>query len=141
MNHTIELSIWLRLMRITRKIQHNETAFLAQHNLTLPQFDVLAQLTQIEGCTQQDLADRLMVTKGGICTLLDRLTALGLVERRPDPKSRRNNLVYLTEAGRARIAEVLPLHDQLIEAQIGSLGEGSVHELLPLLRRLDRGIS
>ena len=55
------------------------------HGMTLPQFDVLATLWHGEGITQQELASRLLVTKGNVVGLIDRLCTAGLVERRADP--------------------------------------------------------
>lgn len=77
---------WIHLLRVHHQIQRRETAQLAQYNLTLPQFDVLVQLSREEGITQQCLADRLLVTKGNVCGLMDRMVEQGLVERRADPQ-------------------------------------------------------
>ena len=67
----------------------------------MPQCDVLTTLTEKEGVSQQELAERLYVTKGNISGLLDRLEAAGLVERRAIAADRRQYAIYLTEAGRA----------------------------------------
>jgi MarR family transcriptional regulator, organic hydroperoxide resistance regulator len=54
--------------------------------------------------TQQDLAERLYVTKGNVSGLVDRLVEAGLVERRASPGDRRSHALHLTRAGR-RLAE------------------------------------
>src|SRR5437764_11838434 len=86
---------WIHMLRITHKVQRCESAQLAEYNLTLPQFDVLAQLHREEGITQQSLADRLLVTKGNVCGLMDRMMEQDLVERREDPEDRRAYMLYL----------------------------------------------
>src|SRR5947209_4621332 len=91
----------LQLMRVHQKLQKQLERVLEGAGLTLPQFDVLANLGMSEGITQQELAGRLLVTKGNVCGLLDRMEAAELVERRSDAKDRRANRLYLTRTGRA----------------------------------------
>jgi MarR family transcriptional regulator, organic hydroperoxide resistance regulator len=131
---------WLHLMRIHHKVQRCETASLAEHNLTLPQFDVLVQLKHEEGITQQVLADRLFVTKGNVCGLMDRMMEQGLVERRADPEDRRAYMLYLTPKGKQLIETVMPAHSQLIAGQIGQLAPEKQKQLLALLGELDRAL-
>jgi DNA-binding MarR family transcriptional regulator len=50
--------------------------------------------------SQQELAERLYVTKGNVSGLLDRMVEAGLVERRAIPGDRRSNALYLTSKGR-----------------------------------------
>src|SRR3954467_12766104 len=98
----------MRLARVYHKIQRRETAHLAKYNLTLAQFDVLAQLSANEGITQQRLADVLLVTKGNVCGLADRMSDQGWIERRADPEDRRSNLLYMTAKGKALADQVVP---------------------------------
>jgi DNA-binding MarR family transcriptional regulator len=41
------------------------------------QFDVLAHVGAVEGMTQQELADSILVTKGNVALLLDRVEGRG----------------------------------------------------------------
>jgi DNA-binding MarR family transcriptional regulator len=131
---------WLHLLRIQHKVHRRETAHLAEYNLTLPQFDVLAQLHRQEGITQQTLADRLLVTKGNVCGLMDRMVEQGLVERRADPQDRRAYMLYLTAKGKALIRQVLPAQSRLIDEQLGRLSSAKQKQLLDLLGELDRAL-
>ena len=56
--------------------------------------------------TVRGLAQRLDVSKSVITRSLDKLAALGLAERRPDPRDRRSVLVARTEAGAALMQEI-----------------------------------
>jgi len=127
-------------MRIHHKVQRREIAHLAEHDLTLPQFDVLAQLQREEGITQQLLADRLLVTKGNVCGLMDRMVEQGLVERRADPDDRRAYMLHLTPKGKALIQEALPAQSRVIAEQVGRLAPEKQKALLDLLAELDRAI-
>ena len=128
---------WPELVRVVQLIQRRVVTVLNEHEVTLPQFDVLATLRFGEGVTQQELAERLLVTKGNVCGVLDRLERLGWVERRPDPNDRRANRLYLTPAGRRKVAAVLPAHDALIAAAFGGIAAGDVGALRRILAGLD----
>ena len=126
---------WLRLLRVCHRIERTLGEDLRDHNLSLAQFDVLAHVDSAEGMTQQQLAGRLLVTKGNVCQLLDRLEATHLIERRREGRS---NRLYLTDGGRTLFEELLPEHEARIAEQFSSLSAVEQLQLLALLRRLDQ---
>src|SRR5689334_23042805 len=77
-----KLRAWAQLARAFFLVQRRIVSVLAGHDLTLPQFDVMATVRFSEGVTQQELARRLLVTKGNVCGIVTRLEDMGLVERR-----------------------------------------------------------
>lgn len=131
---------WLHLMRIHDKMNRASMERLAEYDLTPAQFDVLAQLSVNSGISQQALSEHLLVTKGNVCGLIDRLEGRGLVERRGDPQDRRLNLLYLTHKGAALAHEVIPAHERFMQAQMEGLDEQEQRHLNALLRRLDRSL-
>jgi MarR family transcriptional regulator, organic hydroperoxide resistance regulator len=98
------LRVWFRFIRLHRRVSAAIAAELKALGLSIPQFDVLSTLTEYEGLTQQELAERLYVTKGNVSGLVDRLVEAGLVERRASPGDRRSHALHLTREGR-RLAE------------------------------------
>lgn len=94
------LRIWFRFIRLNRRATNAVAAELKELGLSIPQFDLLSTLTEREGMSQQELAERLYVTKGNVSGLLDRMVEAGLVERRSIPGDRRSNALYLTAKGR-----------------------------------------
>lgn len=132
------LLAWLRLARVFQKIERAATDQLRSRGLSLPQFDVLALVTAREGLTQQDLATALLVTKGNVCQLLDRMERSDLLERRQDGRA---NRLFLTDAGRALFGDALPAHQALIAEQLSALDSEQQVQLLGLLRTLDRSLS
>ena len=134
------LRAWVRLARVFYRIQRRIVLALGEHDVTLPQFDVLATLRFSEGVTQQELAERLLVTKGNVCGVLDRLEGLGWVERRADPNDRRANRLHLTAAGRKKVEALLPAHDSLVVKIFRGLPDAGVKSLRKLLEELEGSI-
>ena len=99
-NEVDPLRVWFRFVRLHRRASNAVAAELKALGLSIPQFDLLSTLTEQEGLSQQELAERLYVTKGNVSSLLDRMVEAGLVERRATPDDRRSNALHLTAKGR-----------------------------------------
>ncbi|HEY7124954.1 MAG TPA: MarR family transcriptional regulator [Ktedonobacterales bacterium] len=125
---------WLRLARVFQKIDHASAEHLRAWGLSVAQFDVLAHVGTTEGLTQQELADSLLVTKGNICQLLDRLEHSGLIERRQERRTKR---LFLTQAGQKLFDDVVPAQERMIASLFSTLAPEEERALLAALRRLD----
>jgi DNA-binding MarR family transcriptional regulator len=86
--------------------------------LTKEQWTILGVLWQDDGCSQQTLADKTYKDKPGITRLIDNLEKENLVERRPDAKDRRLNLIFLTPKGKIIEREVIQIVNQTLENSI-----------------------
>src|SRR6266853_4783151 len=84
--------MWYTFLKLQRKIEE----MLDPYGLALSQFEALAKVGMNPGVIQQDLVKYLLVTKGNVGALVDRLEESGLLERRPDPSDRRANRLFLT---------------------------------------------
>jgi len=127
----------LRLLRVSQKVERDLAGQLRLWGLNNAQFDVLAHVGADEGTTQQELADSLLVTKGTVAQLLDRMQKRSLIERRPEG---RINRLFLTDEGRRTFAEVVPAHEALIDERLSALSEEERRQLFELLRKLDRAL-
>lgn len=132
-----KLHTWLELAKTFQRISRRVVAVLNSHDITLPQFDVLVTLRFNDGATQQELAEKLLVTKGNVCGLIDRLEALRWVERRPDAEDARVNRLHVTSAGKAKLAKVLPAHDHEVLGALQALSVEDVKSLRRLLNKID----
>jgi MarR family transcriptional regulator, organic hydroperoxide resistance regulator len=132
-----EAKVATTLVRFHSRLERRMAEALAVHSLSLPQFDVLATLWHGEGITQQELAERLLVTKGNVVGLIDRVSSAGWVERRPDPEDRRANRLYLTDAGRKLVEAALPCQLGIARKIFGTLTEGELRLMHELLERLE----
>jgi MarR family transcriptional regulator, organic hydroperoxide resistance regulator len=132
-----EVKVWVTFARVYNRLERRFGQALGAHGLTLSQFDVLATLWHGEGITQQELAERLLVTKGNVVGLIDRVGAAGWVERRPDPEDRRANRLYLTDAGRKILSAVFPCHAADIQQTFGRFTEAELRQMHQWLERLE----
>ena len=80
---------------------------------TRAQWIVLFRLREQEGLSQVDLADVLELQPISLVRLLDRLVEHGLLERRPDPRDRRANRLFLTAGGRQLVDDLDSLRDAI----------------------------
>ncbi|HEX5546904.1 MAG TPA: MarR family transcriptional regulator [Ktedonobacterales bacterium] len=135
---SIAIPAWLRLARVFQKVDRATVDLLRQWDLSVAQFDVLVQVGSAEGLTQQQLADRLLVTKGNVCQLLDRMEERGLLVRQQEGRA---NHLYLTEKGKGVRAEALPAQEHLIESIFMELPRARQTTLLASLRRLDHTLT
>jgi DNA-binding MarR family transcriptional regulator len=119
--HELDASPWSRvestLMATARLVREAFDARLAGLGVNLTQASLLAYVAEFGATSQTRLADRLGIGRAAIGSVVDRLQAAGLVERRPDPDDRRVWRVEITPAGHdlaRRIGEV----DQVLRAEL-----------------------
>jgi len=131
---------WMRLARVYHKVDRATAEHLRAFELSVAQFDALAQIGAAEGLTQKELAAALLVTKGNVVQMLDRMEGRGLVQRRPARTGRGNHL-YLTEEGRRLNLLAVPAQEDLVANQFNVLSPVERQQLLNLLRKLDQSLS
>jgi len=123
------LRIWFRVIRLHRRAVNTVASELKALGLSIPQFDLLSTLTEREGLSQQELAERLYVTKGNVSGLLDRMVEADLVERRSIPGDRRSNALYLTKKGRDLAERGIAAQRAYVQRTLGSLPQQDLAEL------------
>ena len=107
-DHHASLRLWLRLLSCTTRIEDTIRQRLReQFGITLPRFDLMAQLErEPEGLTMGEVSRRMMVTGGNVTTIVDQLEREQLVQRSAVPGDRRAYHLTLTEAGRQALVIV-----------------------------------
>ncbi|NNM78362.1 MarR family transcriptional regulator [Sphingomonas sp. ID1715] len=104
--------------------------------VTRTQWRMLTTLSRNEGANQGQLAELLDIEPITLCRLVDKLSAAGLVERRPDPADRRAWRIYLSEAAHPIIARLRLLADSLLDEVLAGMDEGERAHLAELLGRM-----
>ena len=119
-----------------QRTAHLFTEALAPLELRPPHFGVLTLIDAEPGSTQQDLVDRSMIDPSSMVGLIDELEERGLAERRRHPTDRRKHAVYLTAAGRERLAEARQAAMRMAQEVLAPLDDAEREELRGLLRKL-----
>jgi DNA-binding MarR family transcriptional regulator len=131
------LSTWRQLVYTYLKLQRKVEEMLLPYGLVLSQFEALAKVAMNPGVIQQDLVKHLLVTKGNVGALVDRLEEGGMIERRPDPGDRRANRLFVTEAGATMISEIFEKHQVLVREMFRPLNSNQRKALGALLKELE----
>jgi len=111
--HHQALKLWLRMLSCTVRVEDEIRSRLrTSFGITLPRFDLMAQLERHpDGLRMGELSKRMMVTGGNVTGIVDQLEKEGLVERVADPQDKRAFVVRLTKAGRRAFAEMAAVHE------------------------------
>ena len=130
----------MRLLRahasVTRRLN---SRLLADHGLTLNDYEVLLHLARAEGrrLRRVDLAERIVLTPSGITRLLEGLERCGYVERAACASDARVTYAQLTEKGEAKLREASGTHVEDIQAVFGErYSADEMRTLRDLLERL-----
>jgi DNA-binding MarR family transcriptional regulator len=134
----VGLLAWLRMARVFQKVERASGEHLRGWDLSVAQFDVLAHVGAAEGISQRELAESLLVTKGNVCQMLDKMEGRGWILRRQEG---RTNHLFLTEVGRKLFEEVVPAHEAMITERFSVLSEKEQTQLYELLRKFDRALN
>ena len=82
------------------------------------------------------LFNSVILSSGAMTNRLDRLEAMGFVERLPDPTDRRGRLVALTDRGRELVDAAVVDHLENEQRLLGALDADEREQLAGLLRKL-----
>ena len=131
----LALLVWLRLARFYNQSNRGSNEHLQQWGITMAQFDALNQISLHQPITQQQLGERLEVTKGNITQLLKRMEAAGWIMREQEWKTK---YISLTAAGYRLYEEVVPRQEQFQIEQFCGLDSEEQTQLLHLLKKLQK---
>jgi DNA-binding MarR family transcriptional regulator len=136
------LRLWLRLLSCTTRVEDRIRQKLRESfDITLPRFDLMAQLERHpEGLTMGELSRRMMVTGGNITTIVDQLEKEKLVAREVGLHDRRSFLVKLTKAGREAFKDMAVAHEAWVANMFEGLSSNQLSQLYTLLGSLKKNL-
>jgi DNA-binding MarR family transcriptional regulator len=85
---------------------------LSRVDLTSTQFSILVYVDEVDAASMKDLAVTLAMERTSVIRALQPLARDSLVTVGPHEDDARRNVVRLTDAGRARLAQALPVWQQ-----------------------------
>ena len=124
------------LRKATRRVSQLYDSALEPCGLRTTQRAILGQIARSGTPPLGELAEALVMDRGALTHNLKPLERDGLVAISVDPDDRRNRLVALTAAGRARLAESEPLWKRAqggFEAAFGATKSASLRKALEYL--------
>lgn len=116
--------------RILRTTVDHEARIMG---MTRAQWSVLVRVQRHEGLQQAELATALDLAPITLARLVDRLAAMDLVERRPDPDDRRANRLYLTKAAGPVLTRLGSIGERIMKGALKGLDHD---DLATLVRHL-----
>jgi DNA-binding MarR family transcriptional regulator len=106
--------------------------------LTPGEARALLTVAAINGAKQADIAARIGLEPMTVCTYLDKLESLDLLERRPNPDDRRSKCIYLTESSTEMLKSVREEVNGLMAQATEGLGREDIdrfHAILSVMQK------
>ena len=123
-------ALWVRLAKCHMLVLNHVRHLPAASSLTLPQFDVLAQLLRHgRPLSVGDLSRMLLVTAGNVSGIVARLEGRKLIRSFGDPADRRIKLIQLTRKGQAVAAKEVKRQEDHLHGLFAALDKED-HEVL-----------
>lgn len=108
--------------------------------LTPGEARALLTVAAIDGSKQADIAGRIGLEPMTVCTYLDKLESLGLVERRPNRDDRRSKCIFLTDASSDLLIAVRREVDSVIGQATEGCSEADLSRFYEMLKLLQRNL-
>jgi len=130
---------WVRILAVQKRALAAIRLDL-EREMTLPRFDLLANLSRSDGQTLASLSRSMLVTAGNLTGLVDRAARDGMVERRADPADRRAWRVHITPKGLRAFRDAERRHAQRVAKLFAGLSTAELGALIRLLDKLRTGL-
>jgi len=109
-NVDFENSLGLAIKNASKSLERAlDIELRGQYGLSGGQWKVILVLTIQNGLAQKDLAERIFVDSTTLVPIIDGMEKKGLVERKTDPKDRRNNNVFLTAKSESFVDPIIEI--------------------------------
>ena len=110
--HVRDTCLCLHAQRAARSLARRFDDALRPVGLNNGQFSLMMSLNRPEPARMGDVASLLAMDRTTLTAALKPLTRRGLVEILIDPKDKRSRRLVLTDAGRALLAEAVPIWEK-----------------------------
>lgn len=135
----IVLRAHIELSRSLIKIRSKETVWLAERDLTLPQFGILESLYHLGKLSVGQITKLTLSTPGNMTVIIKNLQTKGLIRILTAKEDRRIKILEITEKGSELIKSIFPAHvENLTGWYDKALNEEELQTLSRLLRKLEK---
>src|SRR5512139_2412826 len=131
----------MNLILTASLLEKRITSLLQPFNLSPATGLVLSILADSEApVSPNNIADRLIISRASVTSLLDSLEKRGFVKRQPHISDRRMILVELTDSGRQVANKFRPIVHQHQKVWLNALNEKEQEQLIMMLQRLQASL-
>jgi MarR family 2-MHQ and catechol resistance regulon transcriptional repressor len=135
----IVLRAHIELSRSLIKIRSKEIVWLAERDLTLPQFGILESLYHLGKLSVGQITKLTLSTPGNMTVIVKNLQSKGLIRILASDEDRRIKILEITEEGSDIIKSIFPTHvENLTGWYDKALNEEELQTLSKLLRKLEK---
>jgi MarR family 2-MHQ and catechol resistance regulon transcriptional repressor len=135
----IVLRAHIELSRSLIKIRSKEIVWLAERELTLPQFGILESLYHLGKLSVGEITKLTLSTPGNMTVIVKNLQSKGLIRILASDEDRRIKMLEITKEGSEIIKSIFPPHvENLTGWYDKALNEEEVQTLSRLLRKLEK---
>ena len=135
----IVLRAHIELSRSLIKIRAKEIVWLAERDLTLPQFGILESLYHLGKLSVGQITKLTLSTPGNMTVIVKNLQSKGLIRILTSDEDRRIKMLEITNEGSEIIKSIFPAHVKNLTAWYDkALDEEELQTLSRLLRKLEK---
>ena len=109
--------------------------------ITVDQWVILQELKKEDGLSQFEIAVRTFKDAPTVTRIIDLLCKKQLLERIPDQEDRRKFNIFLTKAGKAKIAEILPMVESFRTLAWQGLSDKEINQLKNTLNTIFKNLT
>lgn len=117
------------------------TRRLRESGVSFGQFLSIRYIYENEGCSQEQLSNRLRLDKGAVARTVHALEEDGYVQRLPDPQDRRRMILSLTDRGKEQYRTIIRISDEWETVLLQALSPDEQQELRRLLVKVVQSLN
>lgn len=132
----IAFEVFRSFRRAMMTHRHVMLSMLAKKGAHPGQAHAVWMLSECEGITQRDFAERLHVSRPTVTNMLQRMEKSGVITRHVDESDQRLTRIYLTDEGRQLLADLREVYGEFMAKAMGPMPDDDRRELVRLLDSL-----
>jgi len=135
-NASYDHAVGRMLRLLTNRVKDEMKTRLRGLNMNVNEFYVFMNLSERNGMSQTELSESMSMPAYGISRLIDSMIEKELVERRPNPLSRRSYCIFLTDNAKDRIPKIMGSLDDINDWILEPLDASERDAFVSALRKL-----
>jgi MarR family 2-MHQ and catechol resistance regulon transcriptional repressor len=130
------MQTWIYLLRSFKMINAKETSFIAKHNLSKNQFEVLEALYHMGDLKIGELTKLIMSTPGNITVVLKNLKREDFIDVLKNDDDKRSFVLSITDKGKNKISSMFDEHSKNLKSCFDEFSDEELETIFIMMRRL-----